>query len=152
SSARHAACNRSIRSVAFDSESVRELSFGAKLVFFRSFQHAGVAEWQTRWTQNPVIARSCGFKSLRRQTSLSSFRINVAPSWRLSERQVFVLRLKQKLSVFSISLVPPAIFLQLLLQISCVFFGLDSKRGQPGDPGLPSFFRNGGWSLKQIEE
>ena len=26
-----------------------------------------MAEWQTRWTQNPVIARSCGFKSLRRQ-------------------------------------------------------------------------------------
>ena len=25
--------------------------------------------WQTRWTQNPVIARSCGFEPLRRQTS-----------------------------------------------------------------------------------
>src|SRR5271166_5606188 len=24
---------------------------------------AGVAEWQTRWTQNPVSARTCGFKS-----------------------------------------------------------------------------------------
>jgi hypothetical protein len=23
--------------------------------------------WQTRWTQNPVIARSCGFEPLRRQ-------------------------------------------------------------------------------------
>src|SRR4051812_35982958 len=23
--------------------------------------------WQTRWTQNPVIARSCGFDPLRRQ-------------------------------------------------------------------------------------
>jgi hypothetical protein len=24
--------------------------------------------WQTRWTQNPVAARSCGFEPLRRQT------------------------------------------------------------------------------------
>ncbi len=24
---------------------------------------AGVAEWQTRWTQNPVFSRMCGFKS-----------------------------------------------------------------------------------------
>ena len=24
--------------------------------------------WQTRWTQNPVIARSCGFEPLRRQS------------------------------------------------------------------------------------
>src|SRR6185437_15445611 len=24
--------------------------------------------WQTRWTQNPVIARSCGFDPLRRQS------------------------------------------------------------------------------------
>jgi hypothetical protein len=31
---------------------------------------AGVAEWQTRWTQNPVIARSCGFKSHLRYFSL----------------------------------------------------------------------------------
>jgi hypothetical protein len=27
---------------------------------------AGVAEWQTRWTQNPVYASRCGFKSLLR--------------------------------------------------------------------------------------
>jgi hypothetical protein len=26
--------------------------------------------WQTRWTQNPVIARSCGFEPLRRQSAL----------------------------------------------------------------------------------
>src|SRR6266496_2503412 len=26
--------------------------------------------WQTRWTQNPVIARSCGFEPLRRQVLL----------------------------------------------------------------------------------
>ena len=26
--------------------------------------------WQTRWTQNPVIARSCGFEPLRRQSVL----------------------------------------------------------------------------------
>src|SRR5262249_17930283 len=28
--------------------------------------HAGVAEWQTRRTQNPFPARACGFKSLLR--------------------------------------------------------------------------------------
>ena len=28
--------------------------------------------WQTRWTQNPVIARSCGFEPLRRQSSETS--------------------------------------------------------------------------------
>jgi len=28
---------------------------------------AGVAEWQTRWTQNPLSARACGFDSLLRQ-------------------------------------------------------------------------------------
>src|SRR5439155_99160 len=28
--------------------------------------------WQTRWTQNPVIARSCGFEPLRRQTLRSA--------------------------------------------------------------------------------
>src|SRR5437762_3268402 len=31
--------------------------------------------WQTRWTQNPVIARSCGFKSLRRHRFQASDRI-----------------------------------------------------------------------------
>ncbi len=34
---------------------------------------AGVAEWQTRWTQNPVAARLCGFKShLRYSQNLSA--------------------------------------------------------------------------------
>ncbi len=34
---------------------------------------AGVAEWQTRWTQNPVAARPCGFNShLRYFSSFSS--------------------------------------------------------------------------------
>src|SRR5207302_4819593 len=28
--------------------------------------------WQTRWTQNPVIARSCGFEPLRRQSLLAT--------------------------------------------------------------------------------
>ena len=27
---------------------------------------AGVAKWQTRWTQNPVVATPCGFNSLLR--------------------------------------------------------------------------------------
>src|SRR5438045_8385445 len=57
---RRAACNRSIWSEAF------ELRRKARILR-SAFQDAGVAEWQTRWTQNPVIARSCGFKSLRRQ-------------------------------------------------------------------------------------
>ncbi len=29
---------------------------------------AGVAKWQTRWTQNPVSAMTCGFKSLLRHS------------------------------------------------------------------------------------
>jgi hypothetical protein len=29
---------------------------------------AGVAEWQTRRTQNPLVARPCGFDSLLRHT------------------------------------------------------------------------------------
>src|SRR5437764_9085798 len=35
--------------------------------------------WQTRWTQNPVIARSCGFEPLRRQSS----------AWELYLREIF---------------------------------------------------------------
>jgi hypothetical protein len=27
--------------------------------------------WQTRWTQNPVAARPCGFEPLRRQVALN---------------------------------------------------------------------------------
>ncbi len=30
------------------------------------YSHAGVAEWQTRRTQNPLVARPCGFDSLLR--------------------------------------------------------------------------------------
>jgi carboxypeptidase family protein len=49
------------------------LSFDSNVVSFDSdLPEAGVAEWQTRWTQNPVIARSCGFKSLRRQDNLAA--------------------------------------------------------------------------------
>ncbi len=53
-----AVCGRSIWSEAFE--------LRCEVRILRSFQHAGVAEWQTRWTQNPVIARSCGFNPLRR--------------------------------------------------------------------------------------
>ena len=62
SSGRREVCNLSIWLEAF------ELRREARILSLR-FQHAGVAEWQTRWTQNPVIARSCGFKSLRRHIS-----------------------------------------------------------------------------------
>ncbi len=34
--------------------------------------YAGVVEWQTRWTQNPIWATMCGFKShLRHQKGLT---------------------------------------------------------------------------------
>jgi hypothetical protein len=36
---------------------------------------AGVAEWQTRRTQNPLVARPCGFDSLLRHHN-SSARLN----------------------------------------------------------------------------
>ena len=36
---------------------------------------AGVAEWQTRRTQNPLVARPCGFDSLLRH-HISSVRLN----------------------------------------------------------------------------
>ena len=29
---------------------------------------AGLSEWQTRWTQNPLMATSCGFKSRGRHS------------------------------------------------------------------------------------
>jgi hypothetical protein len=39
-------------------------------------QHrAGVAEWQTRRTQNPLVARPCGFDSLLRHVSLAGLQI-----------------------------------------------------------------------------
>ena len=34
--------------------------------------HAGVAEWQTRRTQNPLVARPCGFDSLLRHHVLAN--------------------------------------------------------------------------------
>src|SRR4029450_5673443 len=47
------------------------LSLHVNLVSFRSGPQAPAwRNWQTRWTQNPVIARSCGFEPLRRQTVL----------------------------------------------------------------------------------
>ena len=47
----------------------KPLATGARRV--ESLQ-AGVAEWQTRRTQNPLVARPCGFDSLLRHT-FSSF-------------------------------------------------------------------------------
>ena len=41
---------------------------------------AEVAEWQTRWSQKPLRATSCGFDSLPRHHLTPS---NVAPSMRL---------------------------------------------------------------------
>ena len=42
------------------------ISFAIPLLF------AGVSEWQTRRTQNPLAATSCGFKSHRRHQSAAS--------------------------------------------------------------------------------
>ena len=42
------------------------LSFAAALVG-SEFQKPAWRNWQTRWTQNPVAARPCGFEPLRRQ-------------------------------------------------------------------------------------
>src|SRR5262245_56076715 len=39
----------------------------ARLCWSGAVECAGVAEWQTRWTQNPVYASRCGFKSHLRQ-------------------------------------------------------------------------------------
>ena len=44
------------------------LNFGAGVVA-SEFPAPAWRNWQTRWTQNPVIARSCGFEPLRRHNS-----------------------------------------------------------------------------------
>jgi hypothetical protein len=46
----------------------KRLSFSADFVA-SEFPAPAWRNWQTRWTQNPVIARSCGFEPLRRQSS-----------------------------------------------------------------------------------
>jgi hypothetical protein len=43
------------------------LSFALEFVV-STFPTPAWRNWQTRWTQNPVIARSCGFEPLRRQS------------------------------------------------------------------------------------
>jgi hypothetical protein len=43
-----------------------ELVCGDRIVPF--FQKPAWRNWQTRWTQNPVAARPCGFEPLRRQS------------------------------------------------------------------------------------
>src|SRR5437773_2757623 len=73
-------------------KSSRNLRTAAKFAAFRSyrkhlsFDEAFVASefptpawrnWQTRWTQNPVIARSCGFEPLRRQSQLANIAIEI---------------------------------------------------------------------------
>lgn len=45
----------------------KRLSFAFDFVASEFFSPAW-RNWQTRWTQNPVIARSCGFEPLRRQS------------------------------------------------------------------------------------
>src|SRR5438034_1190453 len=47
----------------------KRLSFGADFVA-SEFPAPAWRNWQTRWTQNPVIARSCGFEPLRRHARL----------------------------------------------------------------------------------
>lgn len=54
------------------------LYFPSAILYYSSLAYntpaapAGVAEWQTRRTQNPLPARACGFDSLLRQYSFSS--------------------------------------------------------------------------------
>ena len=50
---------------------LQRLSFALEFVV-SIFPSPAWRNWQTRWTQNPVIARSCGFEPLRRH-SISMF-------------------------------------------------------------------------------
>jgi hypothetical protein len=59
--------NCTLRSVIRERPASKPLASGACRV--ESLQ-AGVAEWQTRRTQNPLVARPCGFDSLLRHTTL----------------------------------------------------------------------------------
>ena len=61
---------------------------GRKLLWHKAL--AGVAEWQTRWTQNPVAARQCGFKSHLRYLILSNgLRDSLCSSYSLEKRLTF---------------------------------------------------------------
>lgn len=42
-------------------------------------QYAGVVEWQTRGTQNPLVAIPCGFKSHHRHQGVSALNHSLAP-------------------------------------------------------------------------
>ena len=42
------------------------------------FQKPAWRNWQTRWTQNPVAARPCGFEPLRRQLLHSMFGVRLS--------------------------------------------------------------------------
>ena len=65
---------RSALRIAKRLQFVAKLSFAYVLVG-SGFQSPAWRNWQTRWTQNPVIARSCGFEPLRRQI-LAGFRVS----------------------------------------------------------------------------
>jgi hypothetical protein len=55
----------------------RYLSFCTETVSSLPLKSPAWRNWQTRWTQNPVAARPCGFEPLRRQTGgFSNFRAN----------------------------------------------------------------------------
>jgi hypothetical protein len=56
---RHASPRRIVHSNAEDA-GCRNMEGGLR------YSQAGVAEWQTRRTQNPLVARPCGFDSLLR--------------------------------------------------------------------------------------
>ena len=51
----------------------KRLSFALEFVA-SNFPTPAWRNWQTRWTQNPVIARSCGFEPLRRHFVETVFR------------------------------------------------------------------------------
>ena len=58
-----------------------------------NMSEAGLSEWQTRWTQNPLMATSCGFKSRGRHSLAGAKPLNpkhlgfsgfVCPAWAFS--------------------------------------------------------------------
>ncbi len=53
------------------------------------FGRAGVAEWQTRRTQNPLVARPCGFDSLLRHHHFPDFLRKVLKGQTLRSQHLF---------------------------------------------------------------
>ena len=68
----------------------RVVLIGRKALFMIFlFIPAGVAEWQTRRTQNPLPARACGFDSLLRHQLEFVLQIAYDPQIRFPPRNCF---------------------------------------------------------------